>query len=174
MLNGLKLIGLCVTKIHDETRSEYTQRLFEYAEKKGYKVIVYNSFVDFYNMTSYLSGSSSVYDSISFSMLDAIVIMSETIYDQSIKDRIIKKAKLKQREEELYRKEQAKKAEEQAKKEYRIKCFKSTKTHLNNFFMYDRRENCAFWIGMLNPINTTATIIFLPLYALLSPFSGLH
>lgn len=86
----------------------------------------------------------------------------------------IKKAKLKQREEELYRKEQAKKAEEQAKKEYRIKCFKSTKTHLNNFFMYDRRENCAFWIGMLNPINTTATIIFLPLYALLSPFSGLH
>lgn len=95
MLNGLKLIGLCVTKIHDETRSEYTQRLFEYAEKMGYKVIVYNSFIDFYNMTSYLSGSSSVYDSISFSMLDAIVIMSETIYDQSIKDRIIKKAKLK-------------------------------------------------------------------------------
>ncbi|MGN1101261.1 MAG: substrate-binding domain-containing protein, partial [Huintestinicola sp.] len=93
MINNKKTIGLCITKIHDRTRSEFTDYLFAAAKKLGYGLVVYNSFVDFYKKSQYLIGSKYVYDNIDYSILDAMIIMSETIFDKSIVDSVITRSK---------------------------------------------------------------------------------
>ncbi len=73
--------------------------------------------------------------------------------------------------------EQAKAIQAQKKKEnweYCKRCFLSPDEHIHNFLQYERRSNSAFALGLLNPINLIATIIYLPVYAIVRPFSGLH
>ncbi len=93
MINNRKVIGLCITKIHDKTRSEFADFLFRAAKKLGYGLVVYNSFIDFFKKTDYLSGSRYVYDNIDYSILDAMIIMDETIYDKELVSRIIGRSK---------------------------------------------------------------------------------
>ncbi len=93
MINNKKTIGLCLTKIHDRTRSEFADHLFSAAKKLGYGLVIYNSFIDFYKKSDYLNGSRFVYDNIDYSILDAMIIMNETIYDKEIVDNIISRSK---------------------------------------------------------------------------------
>lgn len=93
MINNKKTIGLCITKIHDRTRSEFADFLFSAANRMGYGLVVYNSFIDFFKKSEYLIGSKYVYDNIDYSILDAMIIMSETIYDKNIVDGIINSSK---------------------------------------------------------------------------------
>ncbi|MGN0666862.1 MAG: EAL domain-containing protein [Huintestinicola sp.] len=94
MINNRKVIGLCITKINDRTRSEFADSLFCAAKKLGYTLVIYNSFVDFYNNTDYRSGSKYVYDNIDYSILDAMIVMEETIYDKAIVKDIINKSRM--------------------------------------------------------------------------------
>lgn len=89
LINNKKVIGLCITKIHDKTRSEFTDFLFRTAEKMGYTLVVYNSFIDFFKKNDYLSGSKYVYENIDYTILDAMIIMNETIYDKELVGHII-------------------------------------------------------------------------------------
>ncbi|MGN1136796.1 MAG: EAL domain-containing protein [Oscillospiraceae bacterium] len=93
MINNKKTIGLCITKFHDIRRSEFTDLLFDAAKKKGYGLVVYNSFNDFFKKSEYLIGSKYVYDNIDYSILDAMIIMNETFFDKDIVERIISKSK---------------------------------------------------------------------------------
>lgn len=88
-----KTIGICLTKIHDRTRSEFVDHLFRYAKSMDYKPVVFNSFIEFSRKTEYLSGSASVYESIHYDLLDALVILNDNFYDKNILDRIIANAK---------------------------------------------------------------------------------
>ncbi len=93
MINNRKVVGLCITKIHDRTRSEFADFLFRAVQAKGYTLVVYNSFIDFFKKTDYLSGSKYVYDNIDYTILDAMIIMGENIYDKDIVDCIISKSR---------------------------------------------------------------------------------
>ncbi|MGN0586334.1 MAG: EAL domain-containing protein [Oscillospiraceae bacterium] len=93
MINNKKTIGLCITKFHDRTRSEFIDFLFGAARKMGYGLVVYNSFSDFFKKSEYLMGSKYVYDNIDYSILDAMIVMNETIFDKDIVDRVISRSK---------------------------------------------------------------------------------
>lgn len=88
-----KTIGICMTKIHDISRSSFLDMLYNYAEDKSIKLIIYNSFTDFYKNSSYAEGARYVYDFMHCDKLDAVIIMKETFFNDSIVNSIIDNAR---------------------------------------------------------------------------------
>lgn len=88
-----KTIGICMTKIHDISRCGFLDVLYNYAEEKSIKLIIYNSFIDFYSNSTYAEGARYVYDFMRSDKLDAVVIMKETFFNDSIVNSIIDNAK---------------------------------------------------------------------------------
>ncbi|MBQ7835228.1 MAG: hypothetical protein IJ385_05540 [Ruminiclostridium sp.] len=82
MINGYKIIGVCITKINDESCTEFTEYLSQEAIANGYRVFVYNSFRDFYHRDDYDKGAKSIYHAINFDVLDALVIDYRSFYDK--------------------------------------------------------------------------------------------
>ncbi len=93
MINGKKVIGICMTKAHSITRSDFLNRLHHIANKNGYKLIIFNSFVDFYNGDAFDDGAKAVYDIIDYNTIDAIVVHYDSFYNKSVADEIVEKAK---------------------------------------------------------------------------------
>lgn len=93
MLKDKKVIGVCLTKIQDIRRSDYANRLHYIARSAGYKLIFFNSFVDFFNNDSFDEGAKSVYDLINYDIVDALVILQDSFYKRSVADEIINRAR---------------------------------------------------------------------------------
>lgn len=93
MYGGFKIIGVCLTKIQQEDTADLLQNLHEIAIQNGYRVVVFNSFLDFYKNDSYDRGAKSIYGMINFDMLDALVIQDECFYDKVLVTELIEKAK---------------------------------------------------------------------------------
>ncbi|MCR4840761.1 MAG: EAL domain-containing protein [Lachnospiraceae bacterium] len=93
MLNGKKVIGVCVSKIHSVLLTEYVNALYKGALKRGYKLVVFNSTVDFYNNDRSESGSKGIFDIINYDIVDALVICGIYFYDNELLNKIIDKAK---------------------------------------------------------------------------------
>lgn len=94
MINGYKIIGVCITKVNDESCTEFTQQLSVEAIKYGYRVFVYNSFRDFYHNDEYDIGAKSIYQAVNYDILDALVVDFRSFYDKTIIEEIITKAKM--------------------------------------------------------------------------------
>ena len=64
MIGSKRVIGVCLTKVHWSGRSEVVDRLNYYAYQNDYKLLVLNSFVDFYKNDANDVGAQSIYDMI--------------------------------------------------------------------------------------------------------------
>lgn len=93
MLNGFKLIGICLTKVHDEVTAKFLQMLYHETERTEYRLLVFNSFLDFYNKDKYGEGAASVYKMINFDLLDMLLIKEDCIYDKKLIGRLVEEAK---------------------------------------------------------------------------------
>ena len=93
MIHDKKVIGICLTRIHDTTISNYIDRLHSLARKQGYKLLVFNSFVDFYHEDAFDEGAKAVYEIINFEKIDVLLIYAESFCKQSIVEEIAQKAK---------------------------------------------------------------------------------
>lgn len=89
MIGRKKVIGVCLTKINSISNAEYISRLYHYAEKQDYKLVVFNSFVDFYNKDVFDEGAKSVYSLMNFDILDAVVVLCESFCDKTVVDEIV-------------------------------------------------------------------------------------
>ena len=93
MLNGKKIIGLCATKIHDTSHLEYTDLLHNYAKEHGFKLIVFNSFLDFYNNDDFDEGAKAIYNMMNFDILDAVILLYDSFCNKSVALKIISDAR---------------------------------------------------------------------------------
>lgn len=93
MIKGKKIIGICLTRVHSVSRSDFLNRLHHIAYKSGYKTIAFNSFVDFYNNDDFDEGARSVYDLIDYNTIDALVVHYDSFYNKSVAHDIISRAK---------------------------------------------------------------------------------
>ena len=93
MINGRKIIGVCITRAHSTSRSDFLNRLHHIALKNDYKTIIFNSFVDFYNNDAFDEGASAVYEIINYDTIDVLVIHNDSFHNKNIIDDIITKAK---------------------------------------------------------------------------------
>ena len=92
MLNGKPVIGLCMTKIHEIGRANLVDHLHRAADKAGMKLIVFNSFVDFYHQDDFDEGSRYVYDIIQFDVVDVLVIHDLSFFQKSIVAELVERA----------------------------------------------------------------------------------
>lgn len=92
MLGKYKLIGVCTTKVHDEFCTEFLQELYRCTTFNDYRMLVFNSFYDFYYGDEYDMGASSIYSMINYDVLDVIVIDDRRFFDRRIVDNIIAEA----------------------------------------------------------------------------------
>ncbi len=89
MLAGKRVIGVCITKIHERSRAEVVQRLFKVASSQNTKIIVFNSDVDFYTEATRTSAAKSVYDLINYDIVDCLIVFAEHFFCKEIVDDII-------------------------------------------------------------------------------------
>lgn len=92
MIDGKKIIGVCMTKIQDGPRSRTISYLHKEAEKNGYKLIVFNSIYDFYHGLDNEIGAAKLYNFINYDIVDALIIMCSGYMDKAVYEEIIKKA----------------------------------------------------------------------------------
>ena len=93
MIDDRKIIGVCLTKCEDDFRTDYLSALHKSAEELGYKIIAFNSLRDLYYSDEHDKGSSSVFDIVNYSILDALIILGETIFDSAVKETLISDAR---------------------------------------------------------------------------------
>ncbi len=93
MYNGKKIIGVCLTLVHNRTRADFVERLGRYCASKDIKIMVFNSVVDYYNNDVYDAGARSVYDAIDYDIIDALIILSENFHNKEVYGDIIKAAR---------------------------------------------------------------------------------
>lgn len=92
MINDRKIIGVCLTKINDAIRADYLNRLNHLSENAGFKLIIFNSYTDFYNNDIFDEGAKSVYDVINYNIIDALVVLYDSFCNKELIDNIIDSA----------------------------------------------------------------------------------
>lgn len=93
MVANKKVIGVCLTQIDNRTHADYVNYLRMAAAKYNYKVIVFNSVVDFYYNDLYDEGAKSVYSIINYDLIDILVVFPDNFFNKDIPDGIIAQAK---------------------------------------------------------------------------------
>ena len=96
MLNGYKLIGVCLTKIQDEVTYEFIDALYQTVKGSDYRLLLFNSFSDLYNQNVYDEGAKSIYQLINYDLIDALIIKADTLNDQQVIRDLITKSKERQ------------------------------------------------------------------------------
>lgn len=92
MIGSKKVIALCLTRLKDRVQSSVAAALNEVAVKNGYKLIVFDSGVDFYYDNKYDIGAKAIYDIINYDYVDAVVMLSSCFYNKQLKSEIMNKA----------------------------------------------------------------------------------
>lgn len=94
MIRDKKVIGVCITKIQENDRVVYLDRLHHYANKNGYKLIIFNSFTDYGIQDSFHDDDCAVYDLLDFRIIDILAVHSKSFPDSGLPDTLRHKAEL--------------------------------------------------------------------------------
>ncbi len=94
MIRDKKVIGVCITKIQENDRVVYLDRLHHYANKNGYKLIIFNSFTDYGIQDSFHDDDCAVYDLLDFRIIDILAVHSKSFPDSDLPDTLRHKAEL--------------------------------------------------------------------------------
>ena len=92
MLGNKKVIGLCVTKIHDRVRGTLVDEINLAVLEAGFKLVCFNSIEDFYKDDVYAKGAKTIYDRIDYNVIDGLIICAEHFFNESIVGEIAKRA----------------------------------------------------------------------------------
>lgn len=84
MLGGYKLIGICITRIEDESCRSFLDAMKRQAEEQHARLLVFNSFLDFYYGNEQEQGAKAVYELINYDLLDALVIVDQRFFDKEL------------------------------------------------------------------------------------------
>ena len=87
-----KVIAVCITKAQDYSHSLYLQHLHRQAVKNDFKLIVFNSYVDFYRNELYDRGAAAVYNIINPDVIDAVIVQADSFYTKDFITPVIEEA----------------------------------------------------------------------------------
>lgn len=92
MIGGKQVIGVCMTKMHWSSRLSFLGALKCCAQKAGFKLMVFNSFVDFFKRDASDQGAQSIYDMVNLDVVDVLVLFDECFMNKDVLTAIIDKA----------------------------------------------------------------------------------
>ena len=84
MLNGLKIIGLCIVNASAERHIEFIKHLNEHLVNNGGQLVIYHTCTDFYNYSTIECGEEYVYKLMDFSVIDALIVFDESYHDKAV------------------------------------------------------------------------------------------
>lgn len=93
MLNGYKIIALCLSRIQDVSNIDFVSELNDKLSERGYRIFLFHISTDLYWSENNEDSEISVYELIDYSIVDTIIIMDERIKDRSVSERIISNAR---------------------------------------------------------------------------------
>ena len=93
MNKNIKIIGLMVCGAQDEATAEYIEHIVCRSKELGYKVIIFNSFSDYFADSSSENPARAIFKIINYDILDGIIILSETIKSNGVIEEITCNAK---------------------------------------------------------------------------------
>ena len=93
MLGNKRVFGVCVTRIQEATRSHFLNQLHELSRKHQFKLVVFNSFLDFHRQDDFDQGAMSVYHLMDYRMLDALIIVADAFANPSVVLQLVEDAK---------------------------------------------------------------------------------
>ncbi len=88
-----KIAAICVAGIQDDHIAHVTDIVTARLNKIGYKILIFNSFVDFYNNTPYTKGAASIFHLPDFELVDLMIIFPETLKNKYVTENLISYAK---------------------------------------------------------------------------------
>jgi len=91
LLGDKRVIGVCITKLQDQVRADFVNYLYRYADKQQYKLMVFNSFLNFQRQDAFDEGAMSVYDYMNDQILDAVIIVEDAFADKRIVERLVRR-----------------------------------------------------------------------------------
>lgn len=85
MIGKYRIIGVCISRIHEEYRLNCLQALNEHACKNGYRLLIFNAWSDLYYWDSANEpGEAAVFGLVPFDKLDAMVLFAETLKNDDL------------------------------------------------------------------------------------------
>ncbi len=94
-MEQIKLIGVCLSTLHEEDRFSFVSELNKHAVKNGCRLLVFNSCADMYEQSPESNkGSSAVFRLIPYEKLSALIIFPNIMYDPCIIEEITEKCRL--------------------------------------------------------------------------------
>lgn len=89
----IKVVGICVARIQEDYEANMVLAIGRELKSRGIRCIVFNSFSDMFEMNEYVNGEASIYKLIHRDRVDALVVLSESIKNDTISNQIIDFAK---------------------------------------------------------------------------------
>ncbi len=93
MADRQKLIGVCLSQAHHFLNEGFLSELESAAGKEGFRVVVFNSQLDFYWYKKENNVARSVYEIIDYGLFSALVIIYESFHDPQLLRRITEEAR---------------------------------------------------------------------------------
>lgn len=94
-MEQIKLIGICLSTLHEEDRFSFVSELNKHAVKNGCRLLVFNSCADMYEQSPESNkGSSAVFRLIPYERLSALIIFPNIMYDTCIVEEITENCRL--------------------------------------------------------------------------------
>lgn len=93
MLNGYKIIALCLSAIQDASSISFITELNDKLSKHGYRIFIYHMSTDMAWSDDMKDSETLVFDLIDYSVVDTVIIMDEKIKSRTVTEHIISKAK---------------------------------------------------------------------------------
>lgn len=92
MLNGYKVIALCIAKVNDIIHMEYVTAIRKALKTRGYRLFIYQTCSDLYWETLSEVGEVKLFELIDYDIVDAVIVFDETIKNKKVVERIHNRA----------------------------------------------------------------------------------
>lgn len=92
MSKDVKRIGVCLSQAYSYINAGYIAELERVASREGYRVVVFNTSLDFYWFQQGNAIARSIYRAINYEQLSALVFVHESFQDRQLQEQIIRQA----------------------------------------------------------------------------------
>lgn len=95
MLDGdNKIVAVCTAGINSEYIDTVLAALHSLADSFRFKILYFNSFSNLYDFEKHDIGESNIFHLINYNLIDGMILLSETMKTDSVRDEIVEKANI--------------------------------------------------------------------------------
>ena len=91
--NQKPMVGICLAKSQDATRSDPMQRICQEAHDRGFRVQIYNMYTDLFFRRKRDEGEKSILNVLQMELLSVLIVLPQTILDERTVLELIDRAK---------------------------------------------------------------------------------